>query len=450
MMCRIILSLSLAASLQAAAGPDNYTSNQGTATLLNGFTQGWGYPGPLVETSPGNFAGIARLSGQSGRLFALTSRGVLTSIYVFPGSTALFPGAIQAVDGRLYGSQGNPWANFSFDLKGNVQTYPHSPTTPNMAVQTVTGKLYGTEANFSLPENAFVSVSLSGAMTVIHNFTSQEGVAYGYPILASDGNFYGISGIGSSTGSASSMVYRITPQGNLTILTTYPDGRPNYPPGSYFETLIQASNGKLYGTASLGGSSHGGAIFELSLDGTYKVLHEFKSWAYGVPTYLTQASDGNLYGVAQGQFKVGGASSLFKMTLDGQYQTLYLMDNPGIGTCACWLTQGMDGLFYVASEDGGGGGVGAAWTWDLGLPKPLPKVDGMLHKSGAVGSSTIIYGGHLLGATEVSFNGVAATDFYNISNNYVRVTVPSGATTGPVTATTPNGSSTSAGSFTVE
>ena len=50
----------------------------------------------------------------------------------------------------------------------------------------------------------------------------------------------------------------------------------------------------------------------------------------------------------------------------------------------------------------------------------------------------------------VSFNGVPASEFYNISNNYVHVTVPSGATTGSVTVTTPNGSSTSSGSFTVE
>jgi uncharacterized repeat protein (TIGR03803 family) len=72
------------------------------------------------------------------------------------------------------------------------------------------------------------------------------------------------------------MVYRITPQGNLTILATYPDGRSGYAPGYFLETLIQASNGKLYGTASLGGSNLAGAIFELSLDGTYQVLHEFK------------------------------------------------------------------------------------------------------------------------------------------------------------------------------
>ena len=146
--CKIVLALTLAVAavcLAAASGPDNFTTNQGTMTLLNAFTQGWGLPGPLVEVSPGTFAGLARLSGQSGRAFMLTTQGVLTSLYTFPGSTQLYPGAIQAVNGRLYGSQQNPNVNFSFDLKGNVRSYPQSvPNTPNMAVQTVTGELYGT------------------------------------------------------------------------------------------------------------------------------------------------------------------------------------------------------------------------------------------------------------------------------------------------------------------
>jgi hypothetical protein len=62
----------------------------------------------------------------------------------------------------------------------------------------------------------------------------------------------------------------------------------------------------------------------------------------------------------------------------------------------------------------------------------------------------ILWGENLLGATGVSFNGTPATTISNISKEYVAVTVPAGATTGPVTITTPNGSATSSGSFTVE
>jgi hypothetical protein len=163
-----------------------------------------------------------------------------------------------------------------------------------------------------------------------------------------------------------------------------------------------------------------------------------------------QASDGNLYGAAVALPQSGGVASLFKITTDGKYQTYYVMNNPNIGTCNCWLTQANDGKLYGTSENGGPGGVGAVWTWDLGLPKPLPAVRGTLPSSGAVGASIIVYGHSVLGATGVSFNGVPAQAFRNIGNDYISATVPQGATTGPVTVTTPNGSATSPGSFTVE
>jgi len=442
------LCLAAAGPHPAAKAPEHFTKNQGTATLLNGFTQGWGLPGPLVEVSPGTFAGLALLSGQSGRAFTLTSQGVLTSIYTFPGSAQLYSSIIQAVNGRLYGSQFNPNVNFSLNLAGSIQTYPQVlPDPPRMAVQTVTGEIYGTVSDFAgLANNSFVAMTLSGVTTVLHAFTTQEGIPYGYPILASDGNFYGISGIGNQYQSTSSQVYRATPQGAVSILATYPDGRPNYAPGSFPETLLQANNGKLYGVASLGGSNRAGAIFELSLSGTYKVLHEYNDRAVGVPTFLMQASDGNLYGATAGP----GVASLFKITLDGQFQTYYVMNNPNIGTCTCWLTQGSDGLLYGTTQNGGPSGAGTAWTWNLGLPAPLPALKGSAPSSGAAGTKVTLYGYNLLGATAVSFNGTPATTLSNISANYVSATVPPGATTGPITVTTPNGSSTSTGVFTVE
>jgi hypothetical protein len=56
----------------------------------------------------------------------------------------------------------------------------------------------------------------------------------------------------------------------------------------------------------------------------------------------------------------------------------------------------------------------------------------------------------LLGAAAVSFNGTAAATVRNISANYVFATVPAGATTGPITVTTPNGTASSPGPFTVQ
>jgi hypothetical protein len=232
-------------------------------------------------------------------------------------------------------------------------------------------------------------------------------------------------------------------------MASYPDGRKNYAPGYFSETLLQAANGKLYGTAALSGAQRAGAIFELSLDGTYKVLHEFPDFRNGSPDFLTEASDGNLYGVTEGETQLGGVNLLYRISPAGIYEELGVMSGAKIGNCPCWLTQGSDGKFYGTAM-WGGPGLGSAWVWDLGLPKPLPTLHGPIPTSGTPGSQVIIWGDHLLGTTGVSFNGTAATAFSNITGNYVSVTVPAGAVSGPVTIATPNGTATSTTSFNVQ
>ena len=53
----------------------------------------------------------------------------------------------------------------------------------------------------------------------------------------------------------------------------------------------------------------------------------------------------------------------------------------------------------------------------------------------------------LTGTTSVTFNGVPATSFDIVSDTFMTAVVPSGATTGPVVVTTPNGTLTSNKSF---
>ena len=77
-----------------------------------------------------------------------------------------------------------------------------------------------------------------------------------------------------------------------------------------------------------------------------------------------------------------------------------------------------------------------------------PTITSFVPTSGPVGTSVTITGTNLTGATSVKFNGVSATITSNTATQIV-TKVPTGATTGPITVTTANGTATSATNFTV-
>ncbi len=68
--------------------------------------------------------------------------------------------------------------------------------------------------------------------------------------------------------------------------------------------------------------------------------------------------------------------------------------------------------------------------------------------SGEVGTKVTLEFGPFVGATSVTFNGTPAT-FVVEGSEFIVATVPSGATSGPISVTTPGGTPTSTKSFTV-
>jgi len=73
----------------------------------------------------------------------------------------------------------------------------------------------------------------------------------------------------------------------------------------------------------------------------------------------------------------------------------------------------------------------------------------LLPAVGPAQSVVQIYGPNLTGATSVTFNGVPATNVIVVSPTLIYTAVPAGATSGPVTVTTPAGTLASNVAFSV-
>jgi DNA/RNA endonuclease G (NUC1) len=94
-------------------------------------------------------------------------------------------------------------------------------------------------------------------------------------------------------------------------------------------------------------------------------------------------------------------------------------------------------------------GTGTSSTSFTVTAPPAPSITSFSPTSGPVGTNVVITGSAFTGATAVKFNGTAATSFTVNSDTQITATVPTGATTGPISVTTSAGTGTSSTNFTV-
>ncbi|MCI0637216.1 MAG: IPT/TIG domain-containing protein [Actinobacteria bacterium] len=79
----------------------------------------------------------------------------------------------------------------------------------------------------------------------------------------------------------------------------------------------------------------------------------------------------------------------------------------------------------------------------------VPVVSSFAPTFGPVGTAVVINGSGFTDASAVAFNGTLAVNPLVVSDTEIQATVPSGATTGPISVTSPVGTGTSAASFVV-
>src|SRR5581483_10860503 len=142
-------------------------------------------------------------------------------------------------------------------------------------------------------------------------------------------------------------VVRLTLKGALKIIYSFGGSATDglNPSGG----LLQAADGKLYGTTYWGGTAGQGTIFSLTTaGGSYKILHSFTGTDGAHPSAgVIQASNNFLYGVTSAGGG-GGNGAFFKMNTTGTtYNVLHNFDGKLTGGSPfATPTLHTNGIFY--------------------------------------------------------------------------------------------------------
>jgi uncharacterized repeat protein (TIGR03803 family) len=254
-------------------------------------------------------------------------------------------------------------------------------------VQGIDGGFYGTTAYGGQPTTncptcgygTVFKVTRDGDFNTVALFTDQyNGYPFGQMVQATDGNFYGTT----------EYIFKVTPTGTLTTIRgagLEPTGDPvqggdgyiygadAYSQGVYWTSLAgstggsvsaqgqpsggltQARDGNLYGLTDSGGMFGMGTAYTLTTNGVLTTLASFGPYSNSnAPFYpydrMLQASDGKLYGVSDSE-----SGQVFKLETNGAlniFAKFGLTDvgrNPNGG-----LVEANDGNFYGTTFEGGG------------------------------------------------------------------------------------------------
>jgi uncharacterized repeat protein (TIGR03803 family) len=400
-----------------------------------------GIPGPIIESADGNFYGATSMGGTgnqaAGTVFKLTPFGQVMTLFTFSAdATGKYPnganptGVIEGNDGSLYGSTvaggiNNTGLVFKLSKTGAFHVL-HVGGVSSLTLG-ADGNLYGYGADTS-GNTSVARISPSGSYQVLHTLNPKtDGIYPAGLVLASDGNLYGTT-IDAEVERITSL-FRLTPSGQFTVLQTIHYGQ------FLVSAPIQAASGQLYAGLDFVVNSDGTlppGLLEAETSGSSRRLIPL---SYGVLQWMQQvmeASDGTLWGTSS---EIGQGGGIVSFTHAGA--PLEEINFGGYG-----LMQASDGriLGLCGNE---------IFALVPALPAPKPLFVRSTTLSGAVGSTVMIQGAHLLGMTRVTFNGVSAA-FKVLNAGNIAATIPAGATTGLIEVTNAGGTAASMESFTIK
>ena len=285
-------------------------------------------------------------------------------------------GVIQGTDGALYGTTyiGGLYGGgtvFQLNSDGSFTVLHHFYAFDGRCpyagvIQGADGVLYGTTVwGGATPGVVFKLNSDGSDFNVIHYFGRDDGYCSsprGSVIQGTDGALYGTTYIGGLYSHGA--VFQLNSDGSVTVLHSFSgdDGADPY------AGLIQGTDGALYGTTSYDRLYGGGTVFQLNLDGSgFRVLHSFSWYDDGANPYagLIQGTDGALYGTTSSGGQYYGGGTVFQLNSDGNFTVLHIFSGDDGANPYAGLIQGTDGALYGTTSSGGLYGGGTVFQLNL-------------------------------------------------------------------------------------
>src|ERR1035441_531534 len=404
---------------------------------------------PPIQASDGNFYGVSGNEVQiCGNVYRMTPAGVYTNLHTFSGSDCHPSNLVQASDGNLYGTLADcavvstDGCVYRISTAGVFQEIPDFGLTTGDVpctglIQGKDGKLYGaTNSGAANGWGNIYKLTTAGVATDLHDFNNATDAACvnnaGPPVnmlQVADGTFYGVN---PAYGLYGGSIYKLT---SANVFSAWMFPSTDVDGNSPSSTLIQNTNGLVYGTTPAGGF---------------------------IPPNCPQGCQGTFFSVATGDKpfvsleptektgNVGASVGMF-----GQGFTSASVVKFG-GVAATSVTR--SGTTYLTAVVPAGAHTGAVTvttgTTTLTSPQTYnvkPKITSFTPPSGPPATLVTINGTGLIQASAVKFGTVKATTFTVESDSRVTAVVPSGLAAGVVTIsiTTPGGTANSPTKFTV-
>ncbi len=315
-------------SVFGAAMLAGITVAQAQFTIIHPFSTGAAF-GDLTLSTDGQTLYGMTTRWDGGEIFSMNISGSdFNPLHAFNGSDGSSPHGSLTLSGEMlygmtdYGGGNNAGVVFKLNTSGTDYTVLHSFTgissdgaAPRGSLILSGSLLYGmTSGGGDFGGGTLFKMNSDGSSyTALHAFNGSDGASPNGSLTLSNGKLYGTTSGGGDFGGGT--LFEMNSDGSgYTLLHSFNGSDGANPNGS----LTLSNDGTtLYGLTVNGGINGNGAIFSISTNGTFTLLHSCSEWDANPYGSLTLSGDGStMYGMTQ----YGGANNggtIFQINTDG-------------------------------------------------------------------------------------------------------------------------------------